>query len=96
MRAAVMRNQRLVVDTVPDPTPGPSEVVVKTLACGICGSDLHALKHAAKLVAATEHRQGRPTASPLPGVSAPPAAAPGAWRARCRSASLDRAQHFFV
>src|SRR6058998_251893 len=50
MRAAVMRNAQLVVDTVPEPVPGAGEVLVKTLACGICGSDLHALKHAPKLV----------------------------------------------
>jgi len=50
MRAAVMRNQKLVVDDIATPTPGPGEVLVKTLACGICGSDLHALKHAEKLV----------------------------------------------
>jgi threonine dehydrogenase-like Zn-dependent dehydrogenase len=50
MRAAVMRRSKLVVDTVPDPEPGPGEVLVKTLACGICGSDLHALKHADLLV----------------------------------------------
>ncbi|QEW20077.1 Sorbitol dehydrogenase [Marinibacterium anthonyi] len=25
----------------PDPTPAPDEVVLKTAACGICGSDLH-------------------------------------------------------
>ncbi|HUI27142.1 MAG TPA: zinc-binding dehydrogenase [Candidatus Kryptonia bacterium] len=50
MRAAVMRNSKLVVDTIPDPTPGEGEVLVKTLACGICGSDLHALKFAHKMV----------------------------------------------
>ena len=50
MRAAVMRSSQLVVDTIPDPVPHEGEVLVKTLACGICGSDLHALKHAAKLV----------------------------------------------
>jgi len=50
MRAAVMRHSTLVVDTVPDPVPAEGEVLVKTLACGICGSDLHALKHAAKMV----------------------------------------------
>jgi len=50
MRAVVMRNQRLVIDTLADPEPGPGEVLVKTLACGICGSDLHALKHAEKMV----------------------------------------------
>ncbi len=52
MRAAVMRNKTLVVDTVPDPVPGPGEVLVKTLACGICGSDLHALVHADRMVEA--------------------------------------------
>ena len=46
MRAAVMRDRRLVVGEVPAPEPGPGEVLVRTLACGICGSDLHALKHA--------------------------------------------------
>ncbi len=44
MRATVMRTQQLVVDTVPDPTPAAGEVLVKTLACGICGSDLHMFK----------------------------------------------------
>ena len=50
MRAAVMRDLKIVTDDVPDPMPGPGEVLVKTLACGICGSDLHALKHAKKFV----------------------------------------------
>lgn len=50
MRAAIMRGKKLVVDNVPAPEPGPGEVLVKTLACGICGSDLHALKFAEKLV----------------------------------------------
>ncbi|HWP64868.1 MAG TPA: zinc-binding dehydrogenase [Candidatus Limnocylindria bacterium] len=52
MRAAVMRQSAIVVDTVPDPTPGPGEMLVRTLACGICGSDLHALRHAGALVEA--------------------------------------------
>src|SRR5208282_2445424 len=52
MRAAVMRGKKLVVDNIPTPVPGAGEVLVKTLACGICGSDLHTLKHAEKLVAA--------------------------------------------
>jgi threonine dehydrogenase-like Zn-dependent dehydrogenase len=53
MRAAVMRNQRLVATDLPRPDPGPGEVLVKTLACGICGSDLHALRHAEQFVAAS-------------------------------------------
>jgi len=52
MRAAVLRNARLLVDTLPEPVPGPGEVLVRTLACGICGSDLHALKHAPRMVEA--------------------------------------------
>jgi threonine dehydrogenase-like Zn-dependent dehydrogenase len=59
MRAALMRNQKLVVADVPVPTLGPGDVLVHTLACGICGSDLHALKHAEKFVE-TSRRAGNP------------------------------------
>jgi threonine dehydrogenase-like Zn-dependent dehydrogenase len=59
MRAAVMRHRALVVADVPMPTPGPGEVLVRTLACGICGSDLHALKHADAFVE-TARRAGNP------------------------------------
>jgi threonine dehydrogenase-like Zn-dependent dehydrogenase len=45
MRAAITRNGAIVVDEVPDPVPGAGQVLVRTLACGICGSDLHALEH---------------------------------------------------
>jgi threonine dehydrogenase-like Zn-dependent dehydrogenase len=58
MRAAIMRQKKLVVDNIPIPEPGPGEVLVKTLACGICGSDLHALKHAEKLVEASRRSGG--------------------------------------
>ena len=43
MRAVVMRNSSSWSPTSPSPSPGPGEVLVRTLACGICGSDLHAL-----------------------------------------------------
>jgi len=45
MKAAVMREGALVVDDVPEPRPGAGQILVRTLACGICGSDLHALAH---------------------------------------------------
>lgn len=48
MRAAVMRDWELRVDDIPDPTPGPGQVLTKVLACGICGSDLHLLIHGAE------------------------------------------------
>jgi threonine dehydrogenase-like Zn-dependent dehydrogenase len=50
MRAAVMRGGRLVIDDIDDPTPGAGQVLVQTLACGICGSDLHALEHGDQMV----------------------------------------------
>ena len=51
MRAAVMERGRIWVDDVPDPSPQPGEVVVKSVACGICGSDLHAARHTDEFVA---------------------------------------------
>ena len=43
MRAAVFdtSTRRLDVQSVPDPEPGPGEVVVRVQACGICLSDVH-------------------------------------------------------
>jgi threonine dehydrogenase-like Zn-dependent dehydrogenase len=52
VRAAVARNRAIVVDDVADPVPGPGDTLVRVVACGICGSDLHALVHADELVAA--------------------------------------------
>jgi threonine dehydrogenase-like Zn-dependent dehydrogenase len=50
MRACAMRDHKLVVDTLPDPVPEAGQVLVKTLACGICGSDLHMLEHADRMI----------------------------------------------
>ena len=58
MRAAVMRDKQIVTDTLPDPEPGPGQVLVRTLACGICGSDLHALQHGELMAAATREAGG--------------------------------------
>jgi threonine dehydrogenase-like Zn-dependent dehydrogenase len=41
VRAAVYEGDgRLVVRDVPDPVPGPDEVLIEVEACGICGSDV--------------------------------------------------------
>jgi threonine dehydrogenase-like Zn-dependent dehydrogenase len=50
MRAAVFRKGSIVVDTLPDPVPAEGQVLVRTRACGICGSDLHAAKHTQQFV----------------------------------------------
>ncbi len=59
MQAAVLRDNRIVVDEVPDPTPGPGQVLAETLACGICGSDLHMVQHLDRLVDGAQ-AMGRP------------------------------------
>lgn len=45
MRAAVLRGGAIVVVEVPDPIPGPGQLLCGVRACGICGSDLHAIEH---------------------------------------------------
>jgi alcohol dehydrogenase, propanol-preferring len=44
MKAAVVRafGKPLVIEDVPVPVPGPGEILVKTRACGVCHTDLHA------------------------------------------------------
>jgi len=45
VKAAVIEAPgKVTVTTVPDPTPGPREVVVDVAACGLCGTDLHILQ----------------------------------------------------
>jgi len=43
MRAAVFKGigKPLSVESLPDPTPGPGEFVLRVGRCGICGTDLH-------------------------------------------------------
>ena len=53
MRAAILRGGEIVVDDVPEPTPSENQVLLETIACGICGSDLHARKHADEFIAAS-------------------------------------------
>lgn len=46
MKKAVYHGIRDVrVEQVPDPKPGPGEVKVRVVYCGICGSDLHEYLH---------------------------------------------------
>jgi threonine dehydrogenase-like Zn-dependent dehydrogenase len=46
MRAVVCQQGELEVRDLPDPVPGKAQLLLEVLACGICGSDLHARHHA--------------------------------------------------
>lgn len=59
MRAVVRRGHELVVDTIADPVPAAGQVVVRTLCCGICGSDLHAV-HGMEAMVELGARSGEP------------------------------------
>src|SRR5215207_382254 len=59
MRAAVFRAGDIVVGDIPEPRPAAGQVLVKTLSCGICGSDLHAAQHAPRMVEMSKRVSGR-------------------------------------
>lgn len=59
MKAAIFRGGDIVVGEVPEPKPATGQVLVKTLACGICGSDLHAAQHAHRMVDMSKRVSGR-------------------------------------
>jgi threonine dehydrogenase-like Zn-dependent dehydrogenase len=59
MKAAIFRGGDIVVDTMPEPVPAQNQALVKVLACGICGSDLHAAKHSHRMVAVSRRIPGR-------------------------------------
>ena len=60
MRAAVLRQGRMVVDEIDDLRPVTGQVLVETIACGICGSDLHTVDHGREL-SEVSRELGRPT-----------------------------------
>lgn len=45
MHAITMQDGKINLGEIDVPKPGPGQVLVKSLACGICGSDLHLTRH---------------------------------------------------
>ncbi|NMO02751.1 zinc-binding dehydrogenase [Gordonia sp. TBRC 11910] len=58
MKAVVLQNGNLTLSDLPIPQPGPGEALVRVLATGICGSDLHCRAHTGELLDATEMATG--------------------------------------
>ncbi|MFN3817699.1 zinc-binding dehydrogenase [Blastomonas sp.] len=57
MKAMVLCKGAFTLETVPEPVPAAGQIAAKPLACGICGSDLHAKDHAPHLCSLL-HRAG--------------------------------------
>ncbi len=68
MRAAVFHDGMITVETLPDPVPDSGQVLVKTVCCGICGSDLHAAKHMNRFVDLSRRAGGRGGMNPARGI----------------------------
>jgi threonine dehydrogenase-like Zn-dependent dehydrogenase len=61
MRSAVMRDGAVVIrDDVDEPVPGFGQALVQVKACGICGSDLHFVKHGATMLGLVADLEGLP------------------------------------
>ena len=76
MRAVVLSEDRprLELVDVPDPEPGPGEVLLAVTGCGICGSDLHVACEVAAAGMVLGHEFAGTIAALGPGVD------PSAWR----------------
>lgn len=60
MQAVVRRNKQLVQAEIAEPSPLAGQVLARSLCCGICGSDLHAL-HSFENMLALGARAGAPS-----------------------------------
>lgn len=58
MKAALMERGEIRVETIKDPIPQKGEVLVRSVACGICGSDLHAARHTEEFVKTSREAGG--------------------------------------
>ena len=63
MKAGILRNGAIVVDDFPELVAGPRQVLCAVRACGICGSDLHAISHGDVIVRSFNER---PVSEPAP------------------------------
>jgi threonine dehydrogenase-like Zn-dependent dehydrogenase len=61
VKAAVLHDGEILVrDDVPEPVPATGQVLVQVRACGICGSDLHFVKHGHKMLELGKQMKGGP------------------------------------
>lgn len=60
MKVALLRRGEVVVDDVGEPRPSLGQVLVDVKACGICGSDLHFVKHGEEMLRLAGEMSGVP------------------------------------
>ena len=58
MKAMVLRSGELRVDKIADPTPQKHQIIIKSLCCCICASDLHMVHHAERLASWSRDHDG--------------------------------------
>jgi len=58
LKAAYLLDKKIHVGNVPDPKPGPGQVLVRTHSCGLCASDLHIMLHGERLSAWSREYNG--------------------------------------
>jgi threonine dehydrogenase-like Zn-dependent dehydrogenase len=76
MRRVVVHPGRIAVEAADVPSPGPGEALVRTLAAGVCGSDLHAA-HGRHPFVALPYRPGHEVVGIVEAVGASASSAPG-------------------
>ena len=94
--------REVVIDEVPDPVAGPGEVLVRVLACGVCGSDVSDVWVARKVPAVLGHELCGEVVALGPGAIAPPPGsrvvvhhhAPCGECRRCRRGRETLCEHF--
>lgn len=59
MKAALVINKKLTVEDIAEPIPAPNELLVRSLVCGICGTDLHCVHAAKEMGDASERAMGK-------------------------------------
>lgn len=64
MKAALVIDKKLTVEDIAEPTPTANELLVSTLVCGVCGTDLHCVHGAKEMAESSERAIGRTIVDP--------------------------------
>ncbi|WP_339489477.1 zinc-binding dehydrogenase [Pseudomonas sp. EL_65y_Pfl2_R95] len=69
MKAALVIDKKLTVEDIAEPTPAAHELLVSSLVCGICGTDLHCVHSAKEMGDASVRALGKAIVDPSQPIS---------------------------